>query len=271
MTHAAISVLTCPALRGQYLERTIASIDRAGGADFEGPKVIHIDGGGDIPRFAGWSVESLSGQRAGARKAMVAIMKAAAGARVATLLYFEDDVILCKNAIRAMLEIGVPQPLGFVTYCDLAWHPCPPLELAAFPGCPTNQPVPIDGFVGCQALALPLRTLERFVEPLPDWIDRNNCDATIGQIAECYGVVDSLANHVGTQSAIMGLAYERLRVVRGWRGEDFDADAVPRTFELGEIGERCAFHAGTLHADRRACASSSPAHAAVRAPAALDR
>jgi hypothetical protein len=266
-----ISVLTCAA-RGQYLAQTIASIDRAGGAEYPGPKVIHVDGPADgVPRFEGWDVVALSPARGGARRAMLDIVGRAAAAGVELLLYFEDDVLLCRNAIRAMIEIGVPEPLGFVTYCDLLWHPVPPLELQAFPGCPRNAPVADGGFVGCQALALPLRTLERLsTTPAPQWIDRNNCDATIGTSCEVYGVVDSLANHVGADSCIMGATYTRLRVVRGWRGEDFDADVVPRTFELGDVGERCPFHAGVLHESRRPCAGSTPVHATFTAPPTTD-
>lgn len=262
----AISVLTCAA-RGHYLAQTIASIDRAGGDTFDGPKTIHVDGPADqVPLFLGWHVTPVAIPRAGARLAMESIMKRHANAGVETLLYFEDDVILCRNSIRAMLEIGVPQPLGFVSYCDLLWHNVPPLELRAFPGCPKNYPVADGGFVGCQALAIPLRTLERFWQPLPQWIDRNNCDATMGTIADVYGIVDSLAEHVGAESCIMGTRYERLRAVRGWRGEDFDADAVPRVFVEQLLGERCPFHAGVLHPNGRPCRSTSATHRNYKAP-----
>lgn len=266
-----ISVLTCAA-RGQYLAQTIASIDRAGGAEYSGTKVVHVDGPADgIGPFPGWRVVSLSPARSGARRSMLDVMARAAAPGVELLLYFEDDVLLCRNAIRAMLQIGVPEPLGFVSYCDLLWHPTPPLELRAFPGCPRNAPVSDGGFVGCQALALPRRTIERLATtPAPVWIDRNNCDATIGTSSEVYGVVDSLANHVGADSCIMGATYQRLRAVRGWRGEDFDADIVPRTFDLGDVGERCPLHTGVLHESRRPCSASTPAHAAIMAPPTND-
>jgi hypothetical protein len=264
-----ISILTCPA-RGQYLAATVASLERAGAAKYSGPKVIHVDGPADLRDFPGWTVRSL-GPRVGARRAMLAIMARAAALDVETLLYFEDDVLLCKNAIPAMLEIGVPAPLGFVSYCDLAWHVGPTMQLCAYPGCPQNAPVPVDGFVGCQALALPLRTLVSLsTRPAPAWLDRNNCDSTIGTCAAVYGIVASLANHVGMDSAIMGRTYARLHQVRGWQGEDFDAATVPRGFELGPIGVRCPFHAGALHADGRPCGQSSPHHDAMRAPPALD-
>ncbi len=271
-----ISVLTCAA-RGQYLAQTIASIDRAGGAEYSGPKIVHVDGSADgIGPFPGWRVESLSPARGGARRAMFDVFTRAELAGVELLLYFEDDVVLCKNAIRAMQEIGVPEPLGFVSYCDLLHHPVPPLELRAFPGCPRNVPVADGGFVGCQALALPRRTIRSILStPPPVWIDRNNCDATIGTSSAAYGIVDSLANHVGMESCIMGRSYQRLRVVRGWRGEDFDADVVPRTFDgrLGdrrEIGERCAFHVGVLHADRKACQATTSDHVNMKALPTLD-
>jgi hypothetical protein len=250
----AISVLTCAA-RGQYLAQTIASIDRAGGTEFEGPKSIHIDGPvpDDMPHFKGWQIVSLSEKRRGARMAMVDVMAREYTLGADTLLYFEDDVVLCKNAIRAMLEIGVPEPLGFVSYCDLKWDG-KPLELVAFPGCPRDSFCADGGFLGCQALAVPARTLERFVTlPVPDWIDRNNCDSTMAIIADAYGIFDSLADHVGKTSAIVGRDYETLRVVRGWRGEDFDADQVPRTFTLNDLGTRCAYHQNVLHEDRLAC------------------
>jgi hypothetical protein len=259
-----ISVLTC-VTRGHYLRRTLESLQR-GGAGVEARRVLHVDGPAyELGEWRGWEVESVSpAVGGGARLAMLEIMRRALEAGVELLLYFEDDVIVCKNATRAMIEIGVPEPLGLVSYCDLYWHETPPLTLRAFPGCPRGRPVADGGFIGCQALAIPRRTIERLVTmPAPAWLDRNNCDATIGTSSAAYGILDSLANHVGAESAIMGRRYERLRVVRGWRGEDFDADTVPRAFELNAIGERCMLHAGVLHADGRPCAAQSAEHVAV--------
>jgi hypothetical protein len=166
-----------------------------------------------------------------------------------------------------MLEIGVPEPLGFVSYCDLLWHPdLPPLELHAFPGCPRGAPVADGGFVGCQALVIPRRTIEQLAtRPAPAWLDRNNCDATIGTSSEAYGIVDSLAQHVGIESAIMGRPYlgSRWRQARGFPGEDFDADKLPRRFELNPIGERCLMHAGVLHEGGRPCGGQSAHHVAL--------
>lgn len=268
-----ISVLTC-AKRGQYLAQTIASIDRSGGAEYSGPKFIHVDGPADEipagPWRDGWEVVSLSPARAGTRLAMLAIMKRAAAAGVETLLYFEDDVVLCKNAIRAMVEIGVPAPLGFVTYCDLMLSGPAPLELVAFPGCPRNAPVADGGFRGCQALAVGRAVIERLAtDPVPHWITRHDVDAVMGTSCEIYGVVDSLANHVGAESLIRDLTYQRLPNPLGWRGEHFDADVVPRAFVMNDPGERCHFHCGVLHDTRRPCAASLPAHA-IEAPPTTD-
>lgn len=260
------TVLTCPK-RGQYLAQTIASLER-GGADAVDERVIFVDGpadhidGGCFPE---WDVVSVSpGAPRGARLAMTEVMRLAWHAGVELLCYFEDDVQICRNAIPAMLEIGVPEPLGLVSYCDLYWHPVKPLELTVFPGCPRDYPVADGGFVGCQALAIPRRTLDTFVTwTVPSWLERdpNNCDGTIGCIASQYGILDSLANHVGQTSAIFpGRTYQNFRAVRGWRGEDFDADEVGRTWILNAPGERCAFHAGVLHPDRRACGASLPEH-----------
>lgn len=253
------SVLTC-SKRGEYLDRTIASLER-GGADVVDERVVFVDGpAGPIEgRFPEWDVVSVSPDAPrGARLAMTEIMRLAAAAGVELLCYFEDDVVVCRNAIPAMLEIGVPEPLGLVSYCDLRWDGVP-FELVAFPGCPRAEQVPDGGFMGCQALALPRRTLERFVTwTPPEWLarDPNNCDATIGMIAEQYGILDSLANHIGEVSAIFGGRYTKPREVRRWVGEDFDADQVRRVWTLKDPGRRCAFHAGVLHEDRRPCASS---------------
>lgn len=257
---AAISVLT-HAARGHYLDATIASLDRGGAADFEGPKIIHVDGPADGlgRQFAGWTAAGVWPWPGGggARHAMLSVMRWAARAGIDLLLYFEDDVLVCRNAIRAMLEIGVPEPLGLVSYCDLAWDGAAG-ELRALPGCPRDRPVAVGGFVGCQALAIPARTLRTFATwTPPDWLarDRNNCDGTIGQIAPAYGIFASLAQHVGRTSAIVGRRYadETFRATKGWVGEDFEADTVPRRWTLNELGTRCSFHAGVLHADGRTC------------------
>lgn len=252
-----VSVLTC-AKRGDYLAETIASLERAGAA-LANARKLFVDGPieGFVGRFPGWDVVSVSPTAArGARLAQLEILKAAHAAGVQLLLYFEDDVRVCKNAIRAMQEIGVPPPLGLVTYCDLRWDGRP-LELVAFPGLLHDHNTLDQGFLGCQAMAFPARTLERAVSFVPPaWLanDPNNCDTQTGLLVDAWGVLDSLAEHIGVNSAILGREWPKMRVVRGWRGEDFDADAVPRTFELNELGERCRFHA-VLHPSRRPCAS----------------
>lgn len=265
-----ISVLTCAA-RGRYLAASIASIDRAGGAAYAGRKVIHVDGPEhELYRHEGWEISTVAPIRRGARHAMLEIMRRAAASDVELLLYFEDDVLLCKNAITFMTALGVPEPLGFVSYCDLSWHGVAG-QLVAMPGCPRNMPVPDGGFVGCQALAIPRRTIESLIStPAPTWLDRNNCDGTIGTCADSYGVLDSLADHVGSESCIMNATYDRLRVVRGWRGENFDALTLPRTFVLNDLGERCAMHGGVLHDPPVACAGSSSTHAACTVAAVAD-
>jgi hypothetical protein len=259
---SAIAVLTCAA-RGAYLEQTIASLERAGAGELD--RVIYVDGPAEPleGRFPGWFVASVSDEPGrGARLAMVEIMRRASAAGVELLLYFEDDVVLCRNAIRAMIEIGVPEPLGFVSYCDLRGGG-PPLELHALPGQFRGYGLPEGGFRGCQALAIPLRTLRVFdTWEAPPWVDRNMCDETIAQVVPAFGVFDSLADHTGHVSAITGRAYPAGRELRaaGFPGEDFDADAVPRAFELNEIGRRCPKCVGVLHPDRRPCAGATAEH-----------
>jgi hypothetical protein len=266
---AVISVLTTPR-RGHYLERTIRSLE-AGGAELAGRRVLCVDGdtGGYVERFPGWEVASVGDGRQGARAAMLAIARLAYAEGADPLLYFEDDVVICRGAVRAMLEIGVPEPLGLVSYCDLMWHEVRPLELRAFPGNPRDYQVADGGFVGCQALALPRRTLERLATfEAPAWLERDphGCDGTIGMIAEQYGILDSLAQHTGDFSAIMGTAYgPRKRDARGFPGEDFDAAAVPRVFELADPGVRCRLHRGVLHPNGRECGAAKPAHAELAA------
>lgn len=258
MIRTAISVMTCPS-RGQYLEQTIASIERAGGDAFD--RVLYVDGPADAyeGRFPGWFVSCVSAEPGrGARHGMVEIMRRAAAADVELLLYFEDDVLLCRNAIRAMIEIGVPEPLGFVQYCEISDEPAgPPLELYARPGQPRALPG-YGGFRGCQALAVPLRTLRTFETwEAPAWMTSHECDGVMAQIAPVYGVLDSLAFHTGVVSAALGRAHVRDFVARGWPGEDYDADDLPRVFTLNKVGRRCSLHGGELHPSGEPCSASS--------------
>ena len=252
-----ISVLTC-AGRDKYLGATIANIDRAGGAVFVGRKVIFVGGPTSAidGRFPGWEVESISEEvRGGVLFAMVDVYRRAATANVDTLLYFEDDIELALGTIPAMLEIGIPESLGFVSYCDLAWITRERQRLEAFPACAKNEIPAATGYQGCQAMAIANRTLRKFLTwERPAWLamSKHDADSTMGMIAD-YGVFDSLVNHVGRTSAILQVDYDRLKGVRGFVGVDFDASSVPRTWTLNPLGRRCVFHAQVLHADKVPC------------------
>src|SRR4029450_9082507 len=91
-----VVVSTCPRPGADYLRETLAGLDRAGAADL--PKLVLSDG--PLRRGCARRPESLS-----RRAYLWAASRTAVAAGVERLLYFEDDIAPCTNAVLRMLAI----------------------------------------------------------------------------------------------------------------------------------------------------------------------
>jgi hypothetical protein len=239
-----IVVLTCERPKsGWFLENTVRAIDREGGRDLA--RMIVVDG--DQTTYekisarlvasgagAGWQMVPL-GQRTGSTLAMNhALVRAAQEAR--DVLFFEDDVYLCRNAVRRMRQVTVPDRCGCLTFFDMKEVP---RDSPA--GLYRRMPRQIRdwSFWGCQALKLPADMVR--------WLaDRNwgacrvggtrmASDTVLGRLIvehpdrnEVAVHIPCLVQHVGHLSACFpGLPLTAKRTASNFAGAEFDATSLP--------------------------------------------
>lgn len=247
-----IVVATCPRPGGtSYVEETVRRLDDEG-ANLADRKIILSDGPLDFSdkRFpSSWSLDIHGGgQRRGTRFVFARALKLAVVEGAEHLLYFEDDVLPCKNAVRLMINFVVAPHLAFVSFFSFIFEP---IKIAAglheFPVIgPRGR-----GFNGAQALLLPRRTFSYLNEQdivgfrtsrLPLKTTESSCDRAFSiildeapaDIPKLYAAhMPSLVEHVGNDSAAHpGEKLHRVnrhlekrgrRTARWWPGYDFDA------------------------------------------------
>lgn len=234
MSRPWLTVLTCPE-RLEYLAATLESLRLAGAEALDADRFVFVDGDPGAVAAPGWQVVGVDpqGARLGTKAALLAVMRTAARSGADHLIYTEDDVAYCRNALTAIERIGCPDDLGFVTHCDIK-RVGVNAGMTEAPGYdPGSGPGEV-GHWGNQCLYIPGRSLEIMLSaPEPEWAADKSSDILLGIMlaspaAPCvsYGAfVPSLAQHVGARSLVMpGIG------VHGWGrdantfpGEEFDA------------------------------------------------
>ncbi len=240
-----ISLLTCPG-RETFLRQTLESFDRARDNIAGVERIIYRDEAyaKDISYLnnirAGWNVSCLFPEPQGNLRAFYQILRLAMNDNIDLLVYLEDDIVFCQNAIARMINVATRSPgngLAFYNFFDMKEF---------FPGAPEGMyRVPLEGLDGrglwgMQALAIPKKTIMNFfASPLVD----KKFEEESGQklkahsdivFAEAlkerglthYGAhVPCLVEHVGHEdSAIWQFqGHEVSRRATNFRGENFDA------------------------------------------------
>lgn len=228
-----IAVLTCP--RGKsYLPDTLASLDRAG-ADSVSEKHVVADGVMDSDiicsrgNFRPWGVRQLGSGPSGNLNAVLETFKFALRSGADRLLYFEDDIVACTNAIPRMLEVDVPDDCAWTSFFDMKEIP-----YGMPPGIYAVSTMGKDGrgFWGAQAMMIPARTMRFAVEnqsALRAYGNKHCGDCLLGyellrQQKSSYAVhVPNLVEHVGAVSAIWSWTPKINRRSTSFPGEAFDA------------------------------------------------
>ncbi len=216
-----MSVLTTPR-RPKYFPGTIASIDSAGARQFPGRKVVFVDGpAAPAMTIDGWEIESLTDgyPSRGTRRSMFEILHRAAVGGAHELLYFEDDVRICRNGIYAMRAFRVAKELGFLSFFQMqagpTWRGVHRFEQPAF--------------WGSQALKFPARSLAMFAggDLNPHTEDLYSGDVWIGKLLTPGIVVPTIVRHIGADSSIdvtRGITGHQIhRAGLNYAGDDFDA------------------------------------------------
>jgi hypothetical protein len=200
--------------RPDYLQQTLKDLERAGARWLAntGQLILQIvvDGNpDDVSAPPGWGKISIGNGEQGIRRALQNVLKAAVEAQADHLLYFEDDVVGCKNAVLALQQIPVHPLTGFLVACNntrgltaVKHHPYLSLVEADGVLCPK-------GFWGSQALKIAGRALQHLAKiKIPPFEQPNSGDVWLGQHAATqaapwkrFGVLSpSLFQHVGFQS-----------------------------------------------------------------------
>ena len=135
----------------------------------------------------------------------------------ADAIFFEDDLLPCKNAVRRMVELEVPDGVGLVSFFDYRneW-PRPGLWTN-----PTGRE-----FHGAQALKIPARVLPRLQALALENVTIPCWDIWLGRAMEILGLsiahyAPSLVQHVGMAS--MYAPGVPRPMADNFPGEDFDA------------------------------------------------
>ena len=219
-----VLITTCGGRNLAYLQRLLRQIDASG---WIGRRVLISDG--PMPVLSSWSV-TCSARREGQKRtywrALAVGLEEARRHRADRILILEDDVELCRNALRYMAGARLPRVLDFVTWFD--GHMVP---RGSRPGI---YPMPADRFFCLQGVTWQIPTAEMLLRAPASaaWAEKHSGDILIANILRQrqYGVhVPNLVQHLGAQSICNpGQGLTGVRVANNYPGPGFDALTLGR-------------------------------------------
>jgi hypothetical protein len=230
MAEAMVIVSTCPRPGADYLPETLQALDRVGAADL--PKMVLSDG--PLPQPCRWPARVRTPAARSSRANLWDAFRIAVDARVERLLYFEDDVIPCRNAVTRMLAVRCPPEAGLLSFHDKK------RGLRSSQGLHVVSARDSDGygFWGLQAVVLPRCTLTYLAAKDPYSIWTRNTSRHGDRVVEQFVAaspwpkvahhIPSLVRHVGTVSvAHPDRRWPNRHVPDTYVGDDFDALTLP--------------------------------------------
>lgn len=222
-----IVVLTSPR-KTDYLPNTLAALDAAGAMDVT-EKLVLSDGPRE--KSCDWPIAIL--QKKGSKYALWQAIIGAAAAKSERLLFFEDDVLPSKNAVRRMLSHPIPKNAFLLSFFDLGE------AFATVVDATTVMPnglYEMDGsaFSSMCAVAIPrrsLRILARMEPPEFFYCTENQSDTALNVVMQMRKLTyalhhPSLVQHIGDVSAAGGDT-AAVRTSPSFIGADFDVDSLP--------------------------------------------
>jgi hypothetical protein len=236
MSEPWIVVLTTPG-RVDYRTETLASLDASGAKKFKGRKVVFCDGTDatfDVPE--GWEACPMMKALSGTTVATLTALRRAYEGGASDVLFFEDDVRACKNAVALMEAVAVSDDLGFLVFSDIRGFSVAEPSLRRLPGAgPDGR-----GHWGNQALKISADAL-RYLQSAPIFfVDKASAsDVVLGHMLASppspwkeYGVCSpSIFEHVGERSeALPGIPFSGPgRATHNFAGIDYDAMSLLST------------------------------------------
>jgi len=243
MTLPAIAVLTCERTAGNYLSDTLRQIGQQGGGQLE--RRVFVDGPPEVAvgvqrRLAasgglgGWTITSL-GERLGSTEATRRVFVEIASTGQ-DLLFFEDDLRLCKNAVTRMVELEIPDAVSMVSFFDMK-----EVRPGSAIGLYRRPPVGRDrrGLWGNQCFRIPSDVLlwlcERSWLSTSHGASRMASDVVLGELLARHPTrpriayhIPCLVEHVGHGSACFpGLDLTSWRRATNFPGAEFNALSLP--------------------------------------------
>lgn len=219
-----IAVVTAPREGVSYLEATLESIDSSAR---DANRIVFLDGDGDVALPSSWRLERApkpaNHPRQNKWTAWAAITRAAAMNE--DLLFFEDDIKLCKNGSAHAESVRVPADVALVTFY------APFGDLTMQPGIWRG---PMGQFGYAQALKFPARTCVELHRARQEMAD-GRFGTTDGMLREMgrrrswhYGVhYPGIVQHRGATSLVgPGGKLVGHRVSHAYPGDQFDARSL---------------------------------------------
>jgi len=224
-----VVVSTCPRPRGaNYLAGTLERLDAAGAHGLD--RMVLSDG--PLEGACDWpNIERVPARRS-TRENLWQAFRLALEVQAERLLYFEDDLWPCRNAVARMVAVPVPEGTALVSYHDKRWRSLGRTAVGVH-----VVPAPdVDGkgFWGSQALSIPRRALEYLATRDPYAIRTANTARNCDRVLEDYVAVSpwpriayhapSLIRHVGEVSvAHPDRTNPPTHIPWNYAGDDFDA------------------------------------------------
>jgi hypothetical protein len=217
-----IVVTTCD--RSEYLQQTLDAIDLSA----TGRKVLVADRC-EPPARAGWEVSHVPPRPSFARPREnkwclwhAFDLAAAAGE---DLLFFQDDLALCRNAVRYVQRLAVPDDVALVSLFA-------PFGDSTMPHGLWRSKCHV--YMYCQAVKFPLRTVRELAaarQEMADQLNRGGDDDALQVLGSARGWLyavhyPSIVQHVGAKSSVSDATLVGCRVSRAFPGVDFDAETL---------------------------------------------
>ncbi len=221
----AIAIATCPR-SPSYVEATASALALAGAAGCA-IRLVVVDGR-VAPALPGWDVRLGHTERQGVRVTMWRAFRYALEAGADRLIYCEDDIVPCKNAVSRAQTLVIPDDGAFVDLHDLDLREG--AEARGLRAAPPFGPSGT-GYYGNQFQIFPRRTLEWLARKDPLAVRNcpppNHADTTLSFLLlrspwpRYYIHLPRLARHVGVASAAH--PGRPSPETPGYPGDDFDA------------------------------------------------